>query len=400
MATPEHGHIEVSVLSGQAQLNELKFPLGTQAAPMSVGTGAQWVVLADRVSPVHLFLAFDGQNVHVAAAAPDLPVLLAGRSVGTEWAVAPIPCELRFGGGCMILRRATPSTPVDAGPSTMSDGGALQHAARRAIQAAKNSPNPAGAPVNTPDGSGFPREVMEVRGLTSTMPINPAAPAGARVVLPAWNTAEPRGSGAVAPRVFAASPRVDSPAAPRASAVEPPAAEPKKGYWQSASTVKKITLVLMPFAFYFSYVMLVDDPRAPPKVLVPASVGSAHRSPADVRSAPTVAAALVPPGDSGATGAADVAGEALVGRAPTVVPAAVLVAAPFLPIPKPAPTPPPVPQKGATRRTAEREALDAVAGGAFGDAARDYDALAVAHPDDPSLKEAARILRQKSGYTH
>ncbi len=402
MASPDQAYVEVSVLSGHAPTLELRFALGVPTAPMSVGTAGQWAVQADRVSPVHLFLAFDGQNIHVAAAGPDLPVLLAGRSVGKEWALAPMPCELRFGGACMIMRRATPSAPpVDAAPMTVSDGGALQQAARRAIQAALNTPNPApGAPVFGRDG----REVIEVRGLTSTVPINPS---GARMAVPpAWQPAQ---GDAMGQKNAIAAPRRQDPPAAAPPVEEPPETLRKPGYgqyWRDASTVKKITLVLMPFALFFSYLMLVDDPKPPPRVLGPTSTASAHRSP-DVGPS-SVANAGVAPSDAGRTGEPDAAGDTVAGHTPMIAPAAVLVAAPFLPITKPSATPQaapqPVPQvaqlKAGGKRTPERAALDAVAGGAFGDAARDYDALAALHPDDPSLKEAARILRQKSGYTH
>jgi hypothetical protein len=50
------------------------------------------------------------------------------------------------------------------------------------------------------------------------------------------------------------------------------------------------------------------------------------------------------------------------------------------------------------RKTPEREALDAVAAGSFEDAVNDYDTLAAVHPENPSFKDAARILRAKTGH--
>jgi hypothetical protein len=43
----------------------------------------------------------------------------------------------------------------------------------------------------------------------------------------------------------------------------------------------------------------------------------------------------------------------------------------------------------------ERAAVDAVAAGAYADAARLYDQLAAAYPNRPAYAEAARILRAK-----
>jgi hypothetical protein len=40
-----------------------------------------------------------------------------------------------------------------------------------------------------------------------------------------------------------------------------------------------------------------------------------------------------------------------------------------------------------------------VAAGSFDDASKLYATLAAAHPDDPSYKEAVRILREKTGQT-
>jgi hypothetical protein len=59
--------------------------------------------------------------------------------------------------------------------------------------------------------------------------------------------------------------------------------------------------------------------------------------------------------------------------------------------------PPRATPPSAGKRTPEREALDTAAAGAFEDAAKRYDVLAASHPDDPSYKEAARILRAKAG---
>jgi predicted Zn-dependent protease len=83
--------------------------------------------------------------------------------------------------------------------------------------------------------------------------------------------------------------------------------------------------------------------------------------------------------DSASGGATD--------QAPTTAPAAN----------HPETSPPKQPPLAPGKRTAERMALDAVAAGSFDEAANLLTALSAAHPDDPSYKEAARILREKSG---
>jgi hypothetical protein len=47
-------------------------------------------------------------------------------------------------------------------------------------------------------------------------------------------------------------------------------------------------------------------------------------------------------------------------------------------------------------RSPEREALDVAAAGSFEDAAKRYDALSAAHPDNTAYREAARILHAKA----
>ena len=52
------------------------------------------------------------------------------------------------------------------------------------------------------------------------------------------------------------------------------------------------------------------------------------------------------------------------------------------------------------RRTPDRDAIDAVAMGAFDEAAQRYASLATAHPDSTAYKDAARILADKVGRAH
>jgi hypothetical protein len=196
----------------------------------------------------------------------------------------------------------------------------------------------------------------------------------------------------------------------------PPAAakagtDEKKGYWQSASPAKKASLVMAPLALGLAYWMLQDPPPPPPpKILTAAS----HKA-ADPHGAPGAGALSVagsagsvsaPPPSAGASahdppsagvganaggstndGGSTNAAASAVGATrsdPAAGGAASSAAA------KKAPTLPP------GKRTADRQALDAVASGSIDDAVRQYGDLANAHADVPAYQEAARILREKA----
>ena len=449
----ENELIEISLLSGQSDRHALTFTPGTPANPVSVGTAGQWCVSGEGVGPVHLYLVFDGRSVHVAAAAPNAHVLLAGAPVGASWARAPIPCELRFGGACVIMRYA-PRPGYAEEERTVHDGGALwqaaQQAVKDAIERAKQGPpaespplgaqfpparpaagEPAnlGATVPMGDQHAFREAIARVTSSAPPPPAGEESPATVRAPLLGSPMAGPMAGGPMGPAtpplevtMIAPQPLMPRPmstppgprpgtsappAAPGAPvaplhlqaasppAVAPPAAntrpgtEEKVGYWQSASGVKKATLILMPFALAMSYYMLRPEaPPPPPKVI--AAAGAAAKRAAQARDGGSVAAAMPATDGGGASPDGSVspdASEAELEQTASVV----------SPVPdsrEPGPKTAPLP-RGA--RTPERQALDAVAAGSFEDAARLYAALAAAHPDDPSYKEAARILREKTG---
>jgi len=93
----------VTVVGGQTQAPSRSFPLGDSVSGFSIGAQADWIVVASGVAPVHLYLAFDGREVHVAPAVPTAPVLLDGRPLGPGWHVAPVGCELRFGAVTLLV---------------------------------------------------------------------------------------------------------------------------------------------------------------------------------------------------------------------------------------------------------------------------------------------------------
>jgi hypothetical protein len=430
--------IEISLLSGTSDRPAITFTPGTPANPVSVGTAGQWIVSGEGVNPVHLYLVFDGRSVHVAAASPSAHALLAGMPVGADWARAPVPCELRFGGACVIMRYVPRVSAAEQEEQTVHDGGALWHAAQQAVKDAIDKARQGPPPDTSPLGVQFPparpaagtpadlgstvpmgdqqafREA--VAKATSSKPPPPEEVTTVRAPL-VGGPAPPAPMPAqeitmIAPQHMMLRPQVQAPPPPGGFgypplAPAPPAASPgggtsptanstadgeksvsgAKAYWQSASAVKKATLILMPFALVVSYFMLQPEAPAPPPKIIPAGTTAARHA-AALRDGGSVGDAGADAGVEGAD-----AGEETPADAATGATAATATPSPDN-RPEAPPRAPPLPRG---QRTPERLALDAVAAGSFDEAARLYTNLAATHPDDPSYKEAARILREKSG---
>jgi hypothetical protein len=393
--------LEISILSGTSAQPTLTFNPGTPSNPVSIGSKGQWAVAADGVEPVHLYVVFDGRQAFVALAATGAQVHLAGAPVGTEWVPAPVPCELRFGGACLILRHAPrPVSPQEE--RTMHDGGALLMAARRAGMA--NQPAEPSAVRTPPLAPKYP-SARPAAGLPAamgrTLPLQGAPPRIVDAHDEATTIRNPLGAAPqplepieqeatlIAPQpmltrepepLVAAAPEPAPPVRPQTATMPPTKRSPATAstalaYWREASAVKKATLVLMPFALVGSYIIFQPDPPPPqPRATAPAS--SAARQ---------------------ATATRDAGGGALA-ASPTAAPPSPGSGADVSVPPSPAPTDAPT-RVSNGKRTPERAALDAVAAGSFDEASRLYADLASAHPDDPSYKEAARILRERTGGT-
>ncbi len=157
-------------------------------------------------------------------------------------------------------------------------------------------------------------------------------------------------------------PPVQPGAAPRAPApVAPRKVGALRAAWGESSWVQKAILLLMPFAVVATFVVFDDDPAPTPRRARPAASAA-------------VAASVATPGASATAAAAP--------PAAPVVPSAPSAAAPA--------------RDARDKRTDERAAADAVAAGAWGEAARLYDALAAAHPESRALREAARIAHLRA----
>jgi hypothetical protein len=416
----ENEAIEISVLSGQTPQPSLFLLPGKATNPTSIGASGDWPVVADGVAPVHVFFAFDGTEIFVASA-PNVAAVLAGKPLGTQWTKASVPCELRFAGACLVMRKVPRSSVVaPEGPlaSTVHDGGALLKAAQRAVEVAMRvQGRSSGPPFDaTSVMPGAPRQGGSTSG-------DPSPPSTLRMN---DRPLSPFGSLPEAPRAsFGSSPPVAEVARPPVAVLPsatPPQGEPAeakglKGYWQAASGVKRISLVLMPIALYLSYWALRDPPPAPPPSLIAATGASAH-----ARGVPSASAAEAIPGAAPSATASTASATSTTGASPPTPTTSASPAASALPtasasasasasaaaaassVPPSAAThapraaPPVLAKLPAGKHTADREAIDAVASGNFDQAVTRYDALAAAHPDATAYKEAARILADKSGH--
>ncbi len=284
--------IEVSLLSGESDKQTLTFTPGTPANHVGVGTGGQWIVLAEGVQPVHLYLVYDGRSVYVASGAPNARTLLAGADVGTDWVKATIPCELRFGGACLILRHV-PRTKAPADEdATMHDGGALWQAAQRV--------------ASTPAlGPQYP-SARPAAGAPAPRPTNPDDDAPTPMLVAGQDPHSPRVR--TLPPTFLPSP----PSPSRNEITAPPATKPAaanelRRFWQEASLAKKATLALMPFALGASYQLLLADAPEPAPTRTPAGTPTDRLATGarDAAAAP-VAAQVAPAADAAVTEGAEI----------------------------------------------------------------------------------------------
>ncbi len=423
MATADQDLVEISVFSGRTSQPQVYLHPGVTMNPTSVGSSGDWSVVADGVAPVHVYIAFDGKDVFVAAA-PNSNAVLAGTPLTTQWTTASIPCELRFAGACLLLRKVSREQAAQgAGPAdgafaaTAHDGGALLKAAQRAVDVAmrmQGRPTGAGlaSTVVMPDA---PRQGPFEGAPPSTMRMNdrPLSPFGAR----ASEGAPPRAAVGSSPGIGearAASGAAGLPGAVEGSSETEGEEPPKKdngfkAYWKTASAVKKISLVLMPFALYLSYWALRDPlPAAPPRLLGTAtsattSAKTGASASAKMATPPPVASAAGGIGPaSDASGHPGVpAGAASASSGSSASSGAPEPVAPATPAPaRIAKADAGAPKLAPGRHTADRDAIDAVANGSYDDAARRYAALSAAHPDGAAYKEAARILADKAGRPH
>ncbi|HMA91177.1 MAG TPA: hypothetical protein VKP30_00765 [Polyangiaceae bacterium] len=103
--------VAVTVVAGSARVRTRSFAAGVAEGPIAVGSHGEWQIAAPDVAAIHLYLAFDGSQLHVAAASEQDRVLLRGSPVGRLWRAALVPSEIHFGAACVIVLPAEVHQP-------------------------------------------------------------------------------------------------------------------------------------------------------------------------------------------------------------------------------------------------------------------------------------------------
>jgi hypothetical protein len=92
----------LTLTAGNSDQLRRTFLWGPPVDPFGVGTRGLWYVHGPGVLHVHLYLAFDGRQVQVAAA-EGASVTLHGTEVGQLWRPVPVNAQLHFGGAIISV---------------------------------------------------------------------------------------------------------------------------------------------------------------------------------------------------------------------------------------------------------------------------------------------------------
>jgi len=91
------------LLDGRSERRVVVLKAGLARPPFSMGRGGAWTVDTGHVAAQHVMLAFNGSDLYIGAVGGER-ALLDGEPVGHRWAIAPVPCELRFGCARIAIR--------------------------------------------------------------------------------------------------------------------------------------------------------------------------------------------------------------------------------------------------------------------------------------------------------
>lgn len=119
MTTAEY-EVVVTLLNGHARELSRTFTSGLALAPLSIGSQGDWLLSAEGVASVHLWLRFDGQRLYAASASADAAAYLQDLRIGNTWQEVADRSELRVGQARLMVSRrpigvsAPVSPPVPA----------------------------------------------------------------------------------------------------------------------------------------------------------------------------------------------------------------------------------------------------------------------------------------------
>jgi len=348
---------------------------GVQVSPMSIGLRGDWRIEADGLQDVHAYVYFDGDSLFVQAPEDVRDVRVNGAPVSSSWMPLTPPCTIAIGDARLVFCEASEaSTSPNVRPA----------AGRPSAPVHQDDDDEPTKNINVLDGPGertgdiplppaYQQETLTGDEPTSIIPL-PDAPPIAFAKPPAPLPADPF---AVPPPPVVIAPSFEAPPSPEATKkivrtttktapVKPSIGQEMLAQWKAASGPKKAILLLLPVAFVFvSYGFSDDEPE--PRKPTRATASASASAPASASATETVDTSEPAP------------------KPPTPVPTSV-----------PSTAPSASSWKTDGKRTLERVAIDAVAAGAFDQAAKIYMELAEAHPDNAAYREAARILRAKA----
>ncbi|HEY1692552.1 MAG TPA: hypothetical protein VGG39_10345 [Polyangiaceae bacterium] len=378
--------LEVEGTQGTARM--LRFEAGKRVEPITVGTAGQWALVGPGVRDVHAYVAFDGQRLFVQSANPFYAIRVNDVAVTTGWLPVSPPARIAMGGVGLVFAQlespgfAAPAIPplppprdqeqTRYSPVEVPPGDDVTAAFDpAAYQVSDQDMTRPGVPLFNDEGEAtrvnveVPADILAMPIAGVPEPLPPGLPlAGPPLPPPQWPAAPYSAFQHPVPGpILDLPPPPPPPVAPTGGtalrAAIAPLGKQAAAQWRETSFPKKAVLVMLPFAFLAVYVLFDDsnrqraDSSPPPRPSASALSGSA---------APTTASARpVAP--------------------PTTAP--------------PSASPPVAPAPLTGGKTPERLAVDAVAAGAYADAARRYEELAREHADQPAYREAARILRAK-----
>ncbi|MCU0682432.1 MAG: hypothetical protein MUF34_09280 [Polyangiaceae bacterium] len=417
-----HAMTFITLVSGSSPKVSVRLRPGVPVPTFSIGTGAQWQVMAPGVAPLHFFLCFDGESLFASSALGAPPVMLGEVSLSSRWSKVVAPCDLSFGEARLFverkmvpkpLRALAPEVEPGSEPNPLAGFGGEPGPGRRFSSSTLPMAQPTSPPSIAPATSGDDNHALAARvGRPARRPKVEAPPArldrDATVPLAALSPLVPTGAMLAAhfnetivkpivlvPPPAQAAQRTPPPPAStsldEASAVigrapdameDAPASMALPG--SSCDTAPGLT---------GNSPSVVDAPgRAQPQVRRTLLLGVAFALACTMLSLTVTmkrraaaAAQVVRPAVASPLPSASSSARAAVAPAPSATP------------PEGSPSPPADATPG--DRTLERRAADAVALGSFGEAARLYDRLAqeAEGPRADVFRAASRIAQRKQG---
>lgn len=425
-------------------------PRGGELGPLSIGHAGAWRVVAMGVRDEHAFVYFDGNMLHMQSISGGAPAIVNGQPLPLEWTPIPEGSEIRLGEAVLwfgeqdaqggearrpserpfapgafinedsvvpgMVVRAIPAPPPPsarvpppppppglapepaffppappAPPAPTADPEVTRLAPIEEItgKAGKHPRPAAGRPMTAPTGTIQMAAITPFGGVPAAMPMPPAAtpmggvpapvpsnPPQPAPYAPPSNPPMPMGPPYGAPAPFTGGSAMGPPSV---APIAPPKPDPLaqlKAYWKDAPPPRKAILVLSPFVLVSVFVLFFYEPAPPP---APPRNPTTTAAPTARPSAPPTGDPLPPPTETGA-----------------IVAPPPVSAVPVEPSATPSGKPAPSGSASAPKKTLQRAAADAVAAGAFLEAAALYEQLAREHPENPAYAEAARIMRAKA----